>query len=173
VHQLDDGDSVTRTRRDRSRGQALVEFAFVFPIIALLAFAFIDIGLAVFNQNTLANAARQAARVAAVNQVDPASAPWNCIDNKPVQTAASPNWTFRGCAMAAGSAIGVTSADVSISYAAPPGTTIECSSSLTVGCIVSITVVNNYEPITPVAGALIGAIPMSATSEMPIERLFP
>jgi Flp pilus assembly protein TadG len=159
--------------RGRARGQALVEFAFVFPIIVLLAFGFIDVGRAVFGYNTLTNAAREAARVAAVNQVDPAVGPWSCLANKPVQSAASPSWTFRGCAIAAGAAVGVTDADVSVSYAAPPGTTIQCTSSLTVGCIVAITVTSDYVPITPIAGSIIGPIPMSATSEMPIERLFP
>jgi Flp pilus assembly protein TadG len=160
-------------RGTRARGQALVEFAFVFPIIVLLAFGFIDVGRAVFSHNTLTNAAREAARVAAVNQIDPASGPWSCVANKPVQSAANPTWTFRGCAIAAGAAVGVTDADVSVTYAAPPGTSIQCSSSLTVGCIVSVTVTTDFAPITPVAGSIIGPIAMSATSQMPIERLFP
>jgi Flp pilus assembly protein TadG len=161
------------SRGHRAHGQALVEFAFVFPIIVLLAFGFIDVGRAVFGMNTLTNAAREAARVAAVNQVDPAAGPWGCLANKPVQSVANPSWTFRGCAIAAGTTLGVTDADVSVSYAAPPGTTIQCTSSLTVGCIVSITVTADYVPLTPIAGSIIGPIPMSATSEMPIERLFP
>ena len=165
--------STRRRRPHRSRGQALVEFAFVFPIIALMTFAFIDLARAVWGYNTLTNAAREAARVAAVNQIDPASAPYGCLANKPVQSTVSPNWTFRGCAMAAGKAIGVQSGDVTVSYAAPPGTTLECTSTLNVGCIVTITITNDYSPITPVAGSLIGPISMSATSEMPIERLFP
>ena len=156
-----------------ARGQALVEFAFVFPIIALLAFAFIDIGRAVFGYNTLTNAAREAVRVAAVNQVDPVSGPWSCLANKPVENVLSPNWTFRGCAMTAGKSLGVASGDVTVSYAAPPGTALECETSLNVGCIVTVTVTNDYFAITPVAGSLIGPISMSATSEMPIERLFP
>lgn len=160
-------------KRHRTRGQALVEFAFVFPVIVLLAFGFIDVGRAVFGYNTLTNAARQAARVAAVNQVDPAVGPWSCLANTPVQNAASPSWTFRGCAVTAGAAVGVTDADVSVSYAAPPGTTIQCSSGLTVGCIVSVTVTSDFVPITPIAGSIIGPISMSATSEMPVERLFP
>jgi Flp pilus assembly protein TadG len=160
-------------RRERSKGQSLVEFAFVFPIIAMLAFAFIDIGRAVFEWNTLTNSARQAVRVAAVNQLDPTSAPWNCDAHRPVESTVAPNWTFRGCALAAAKALGVTGSDVSVSYAAPPGTTIQCTSSLTVGCLVRVTVVNNYIPITPIAGSIIGPIAMSATSEMPIERLFP
>ena len=162
-----------RTSHRRARGQALVEFAFVFPIITLLAFGFIDVGRAVFEYNTLSNAARSAARVAMVNQVDPASGPWKCQATKPVESVAAPNWTFRGCAMVAGAAVGVSNADVTVSYAAPPGVSLECTSCLNVGCIVSVTVTNQYTPITPVAGTVIGPISMSATSEMPIERLFP
>ncbi len=162
-----------RWRRDRSRGQALVEFAFVFPIIAFLAFAFIDIGRAAFQWNTLGSAARQAARVAVVNQVDPASAPWPCLANKPVENPSSPGWTFRGCAVTAGQSIGVTPADVTVSYAAPPGVTLDCTTVRNVGCIVTVQVTSRYVPITPVAGSIIGPITMTATSQMPIERTFP
>jgi Flp pilus assembly protein TadG len=172
---------MTRTARDRAargsrqgaRGQALVEFALVFPIITLLAFGFIDVGRAVFAYNTLTNAARQAARVAAVNQVDPVAGPWGCQPNKPVQDPSAPDWTFRGCAMSAGVTVGVQSGDVTISYAAPPGSALECVNALNVGCIATVTVVAHFIPITPVAGSVIGPITMSATSQMPIERLFP
>lgn len=160
-------------RRDRSRGQALVEFAFVFPIIAFLAFAFVDIGRAAFQWNTLGSAARQAARVAVVNQMDPASAPWNCNANKPVESVSSPNWTWRGCGLAAGKTIGITPADLSISYAAPPGTDLTCTTSLKVGCLATVTITSRYVPITPLAGSIIGPLTMRATSEMPIERTFP
>lgn len=165
---------MTRLRRERSRGQALVEFAFIFPVIAMLAFGFIDIGRAVFTQNTLANAAREASRVAAVNQLDPVSAPWQCMGNRPVEDPANPQWTFRGCALQSGAALGIKNTDVTITYAKPPGTDLECTGGkLTVGCIVTVTVVTQYVPITPVAGSVIGPISMTATSSMPIERLFP
>jgi TadE-like protein len=160
-------------KSNQRRGQALAEFALVFPIIALVAFAFVDIGRAVFGYNTLTNAAREAARVAAVNQIDPVAAPWSCLANKPVESVASPSWTFRGCAMSAGKTIGVTSGDVSISYAAPPGVVLSCSPTIHVGCIATVTVISQYVPITPVAGSLIGPITMSATSSMPVERVFP
>jgi Flp pilus assembly protein TadG len=176
VHVIDDGGAVKvrgSGQRRRSAGQALVEFAFVFPLITLLAFGFLDIGRAVFQWNTLTSAARQAARVAVVNQMDPATAPWNCLANKPVESVSSPNWTFRGCAMTAGQAIGVKSADISVSYAAPPGVSLECNSVKNVGCIVTVTITSRYVPITPVAGTLIGAQTMTATSQMPIERTFP
>jgi len=173
MHVFDDGDAMTEVAPRRASGQALVEFALVFPVIALLAFGFIDIGRAVFQYNTLTNAARQAARVAVVNQIDPAVAPWGCLANKPVESTVSPNWTFRGCAVTAGQAIGVQPADVTISYAAPPGVTLECNTVHNVGCLVTITVTRQFFPITPVAGTLIGSVPMTATSQMPIERTFP
>jgi hypothetical protein len=67
----------------------------------------------------------------------------------------------------------VTPADVTVSYSAPPGVTLNCTSTKNVGCIVTITVTSRYTPITPVAGSLIGPLTMTATSEMPIERTFP
>jgi hypothetical protein len=170
----DDGDPMSRRRGEGSAGQSLVEFAFIFPVITLLAFGFIDIGRAVFTFNTVTNAARQAARVAAVNQLDPAIGPWQCLENRPVENLASPQWTFRGCALAASKALGVASSDVTVSYAAPPGTTLTCSGgTLNVGCIATVTVVAHFVPITPVAGRLIGPVSMTSTSSMPIERLFP
>jgi TadE-like protein len=165
---------VIRRRHAGAAGQSLVEFAFIFPIIALVAFGFIDIGRAVFTFNTVTAAARDAARVAAVNQLDPVSGPWQCLENRPVESVSSPQWTFRGCALAAAKALGVASSDISVSYAAPPGTSLTCTSgSLTIGCIVSVTVVAHYSAITPVAGRLIGPQTMTSTSSMPIERLFP
>jgi TadE-like protein len=164
-----------RSSARRSRGQALVEFAFVFPVIALLAFGFIDIGRAVFAYTTLTNAARQGARVAAVNQLDPISpASYDCEESRPVESTLTPHWTIRACAMAAGKTIGVKATDVTIAYSAPPGTDLSCdpSGNLDVGCIASVTVNAEFFPITPVAGTLIGSIAMSSTSQMPIERLF-
>lgn len=49
------------------RGQALTEFALVFPIFALVLFGVIVFGLGVFYQQQLANAAREAARYAATH----------------------------------------------------------------------------------------------------------
>src|SRR5665811_966119 len=130
-------------RRDRrDLGQGLVEFALVFPIIALLAFGFIDIGRAVFSYNTLTNAARQAARVAAVNQLDPPNGPFECDASRPVEDPTNPHWTFRGCAISAGTGLGIEAADITIVYSAPPGTTVSCSPTVNVGCIVSVTAVS-------------------------------
>ena len=53
--------------RVHGRGQALVEFALVFPLFLILLFSIITFGLYVFYNQQLANAAREAARYAAVH----------------------------------------------------------------------------------------------------------
>jgi hypothetical protein len=54
-------------RRSRTRAQALVEFALVFPLFMLLLFSVIVLGLYVFYNQQLANATGEAARYAAVH----------------------------------------------------------------------------------------------------------
>lgn len=49
------------------RGQALVEFALVFPMFLMLLFSIISFGLYIFYNQQLTNAAREAARYAAVH----------------------------------------------------------------------------------------------------------
>jgi Flp pilus assembly protein TadG len=46
------------------RGQSLVEFALMVPLFALLLFGLLDFGRVIYTQNTLAQAAREATRVA-------------------------------------------------------------------------------------------------------------
>jgi hypothetical protein len=56
-----------RRRRQRTRAQALVEFAMVFPIAVLVLFGVIVLGLFVFYQQQLTNVARESARFAAIH----------------------------------------------------------------------------------------------------------
>ena len=62
-------DAVMRRVRSkrRSRGQALVEFAFVVPIFLLLMFAIIDFGRYVYYVQVINNAAREGTRYAIVH----------------------------------------------------------------------------------------------------------
>jgi Flp pilus assembly protein TadG len=55
------------SRRERSRGQALVEFAIVLPVFAAMLFGIVDLGRVVWANNVLASAAREAARHASVS----------------------------------------------------------------------------------------------------------
>jgi hypothetical protein len=57
-----------RRRTDnRTRGQALVEFALTVPIAALVIFSVVVLGLYVFYQQQVTNVAREAARYAAIH----------------------------------------------------------------------------------------------------------
>lgn len=157
---------------DRDRGQGLVEFALVFPLVMLLILGGIDIARGVFAYNTLANAARHGARVAAVNQLDPAT-PGPCNESMPIEDTIAPRWSWRGCTVSTGSSAGAAPGNVTVAYAAPPGVTISCSPTLRVGCIATISVTATWQPITPVISQLIGPISLSATSEHVVERVFP
>jgi Flp pilus assembly protein TadG len=160
----------SRGRGGRAGGQSLVEFALVLPIIVLLIVGFVEIGRAVFAFNTIANAARQGARVAAVNQL---SVVTDCDESRPIEDPYEPHWSIRGCAIAAASTLGITTSNVSISYLAPPSTTLSCTPTLHVGCIASVTVTYHYAIATPFVSLLIGPFTMSQTSQMPLERVFP
>lgn len=159
-----------RPGKRRSRGQSLVEFSLVFPIIVLLIVGFFEIGRAVFAFNTIANAARQAVRVATVNQLADVT---DCDETRPIEDPYEPHWSIRGCAIAAGNVLGISTSNVSVSYAKPPSSTLSCSPTLHVGCIATVTVTYSFAVSTPFVSSLIGPIAMSQSSSMPIERVFP
>lgn len=64
--------SATFRRSNRSRGQSLVEFALVLPILVILLFATIQVGVTYGGYNGLINSVREAARYGSV-----------CVDGTP------------------------------------------------------------------------------------------
>jgi Flp pilus assembly protein TadG len=167
---------MTSRRRARAQGQGLAETALIIPVFFMLLMGLVDVGRAVFTYSTIGEAARQAVRVAAVNQLANSI---GCEDNRPVETAdtSTAHWSPLQCAIAAGKTVGLTAADVSVSYAAPSGTALVCQTTptvnLTVGCYATVTVQTTWLPITPLASTILGPIHLSTTSTMPIERVFP
>jgi Flp pilus assembly protein TadG len=159
-----------RCRRRGDRGQALLEFAFIVPIIVLLVAAFIEIGRAVHAWNTVTNAARQGVRVAVVNQIATTT---ECDQTHPIENPSDAHWSIRACAVAAASTLGISVSAVTVSYAPPPDTTLTCSPTLHVGCLASVTVTYDFTLATPFVANFIGPMTMTSTSEMPIERVFP
>jgi Flp pilus assembly protein TadG len=154
-------------RRGR-RGQALVEFALVFPILLLLIFGVVDAGRLIFQYNGVANAARNAARVAIVNQ---STAGTDTCDTT-IPTA----WST-GCAIASGTGLGITPADVVVSYRDVTDTD-DCQQPVatdppivTIGCLAVVQVTADFQALTPVIGQLIGPVSVSSTSKVPIERV--
>jgi len=59
------------TRRRRTKGQALVEFALVFPLLAIILFGIIDLGRGIYMYNGVSQAAREIARSASVHPGSP------------------------------------------------------------------------------------------------------
>jgi Flp pilus assembly protein TadG len=136
------------TRRDK--GQSIVEFALIFPVLIILLIAIFDLGRLVFAYNDITNAARQGARTAIVDQGGSAA------ENRVIGM---------------GTSLNLTATDVDITYIEADGT--DCPTPKTLACQVVVTVRYAWTPITPVIGNIVGPMTVTATSQMPIERIFP
>jgi hypothetical protein len=135
-----------RIHSTASRGQSLVEFALVLPVLVILLVGVFDFGRAVAAYNSVSNGARSATRVAIVNQ-DPIL----------VRAAAEEE------------AFWLSPIEVEFMYDADP-TPTECPY---IGCIVEVRVTYEYVPATPIIGALVGPITLSSASQMAIEAVSP
>jgi Flp pilus assembly protein TadG len=145
-----------RHRNRRSAGQALVEFALVIPWFLLMFFGLVDAGRLIYTYNTLANAARSAARVAIVNQ-----------STSGTQTCDTTSTAYpAGCAISSATALALSKVDVS--YQSASGG--PCS-TLAIGCVAVVTVTGSFVPITPIIGSIIGTITLQSTSSVPVERV--
>ncbi len=145
--------SLTKVAPSQSGGQSLVEFALALPIFALLVFGLIDGGRLVIEYTTLANASREGARVAIVNQSNDAT---DCVSVR----------TFKCAAVDHGGAFGVTSAEIDDLDALDSDT---CETS---GCDITVTVRHTWTPITPLASLIFDPFDLEASTTMPVERLF-
>jgi Flp pilus assembly protein TadG len=94
------------TRRRESRGQSAVELALVLPILALVLFACLKLGLAFFSYEQVASAANAGARAAAVNH------------------GSDPTVAARAAANSMSPTLGLSDSQITVSYtstATPPG----------------------------------------------------
>lgn len=134
-----------------SRGQALVEFALIIPVFILVVMGIFDLGRAVYGFNTVNNAAREAARLAIVDQ-----------------TAAE----VKAEAVLHAVGLGLTVNDVTVDYRAQtsPQTAGSCT-TLAINCIANVRVKYSYTAATPGIGALVGTIPIYGESQFPIEAV--
>lgn len=76
--------------RDPRAGQALAEFAVVFPIFILILLGLVEIGRFVYSDSALSQAAREGARVAAVEAGWITLSGNGCVGNASAITAANP-----------------------------------------------------------------------------------
>ena len=131
--------STRSIRRDRGpEGQTLVEFALALPVVALLLVAAFDIGRGVFAFTSVTNGAREAARLAVVNQDLP-----SIVTRAKAQTA---------IAESDGPSVSVT-----FRRATPnedPLDNAVCT-TVSVSCVAVVRYETTYVPVTPVIGHLI------------------
>ena len=139
-----------RIHKRGGRGQALVEFALVLPVLILVLIAVFDIGRLVFAYNDITNAARQGVRVAIVDQTT------NLAQTKTIEQATS---------------LGLKPGDVTVTYL-KPDLSGACS-PLVLGCVADIKVDYAWQAITPIIGGLIGPMTVTSETRMPIERIYP
>ena len=157
-------------------GQGLVEFALVLPVFLLIVLALFDSGKGVYSYNTVAQAAREGARLAAVEVTWIGATGANCT--APVCPATTSALRADVVTAVNRMAIGlgpITSANVFIHCHAPgtntPASTggwNDCSSSNTVGSVVTVRVTYTYQPIigTLFRWATAGTMALSADTSM-------
>lgn len=165
----------------RPSGQTLVEFALVLPLFLLLLFAVIDGGRLVYENSVVSQAAREGARLAAVEagwigSSDPACG----TVNGPVCPAGVATGTpsLKGDVLAAANRMTtpfgrVADAHLFISCTAQGGgpsgawTGVSCASP-TAGSIVSVRVEMPWSPLTPIVGQILGSVWLTGSATMTI-----
>lgn len=153
------GASTGRRRTTRSRGQALAEFALVFPAFMLLVVAGIDVGRGIFAYNSLTNAAREGARLAIVNQ-DATLISQRAINQSRMAETSAPN-------------IRVTFWEQD-STADPNALTGDCD-PVGYGCQALVRFETTFRPITPIISAILfpSGVTLVATSVEQVEYTCP
>jgi Flp pilus assembly protein TadG len=146
-------------RRRDQRGQALVEFALILPLFVLILVGLFDMGRAVYAFNTINQAAREAARLAIVDQT---------IAHVQAEGASS------------AASLGVDAADVVVDFRDrnTPDTPGSCTAAVAgddnntdgiVLCLAVVTVPYQYEAATPIIGNLVGTIQMEGESRFKVD----
>ncbi len=140
----------TLTRPER--GQALVEFALVFPVFLLLFFGVIDIGRLVYVNNAVAQAAREGSR-------------WGAVADR---TQAN-NYPANIVTQTTGLMTAVPNPIVSITCYLPYDATLSspvASGLCAAGDLLQVKVSSSVQMFTPVIGQLIGPINVASTSRV-------
>ena len=145
---------IARPKQQRShrRGQSLVEFALILPVFVLVLVGLFDLGRAVYAYSTINNAAREAGRLAIVDQT---------VTH------------IKALAVQRSVALGLTPASISVDFRDPstPNSANSCSTPITMGCIADVQVNYIFGASTPLIGQLVGNIPMMGETKFTIEAL--
>jgi Flp pilus assembly protein TadG len=170
-----------RASRKGATGQTLVEFALILPIFLTILFGVIDGGRFVFTDSILSQAAREGARLGAVEASWIGKTDTSCgqsagpVCPANVATLVS-HITTAANRMVAGLGGSVTSVELRCDAPggappavpwAEPGPTTTCANNAQ-GNLLSVRLKFTYRPITPLAGPLIGTVERTTAATMVI-----
>ena len=140
---------IRSSRRQRSRGQGLVEFALVLPGFLLLLFGLIDFGRIVYVQNAASEGAREGSR-------------WGSVQGR------SANATTRDT---------IRLHTLSVMTAVPGATvTVTCqnyqttASTCRINDTLVVTVTSRVPVLTPIIGQFLGPVTVTATSRVRVNQ---
>jgi hypothetical protein len=159
----------------RPRGQSLVEFSLILPLFLLAIFGLIDGARLVYFNSTLSQAVREAARTGAVE------AYWLGSTQAACGTTGGPICpgtfaTFKDHVVTAANRmmtpfanVASTSVSISCGATAPSGSwTGQSCSTRTPGALISVRIVQTFQPVTPVLAQIVGSLPLSGATTMVI-----
>lgn len=160
-------------RRQRTRGQGLVEFALVLPIFLLLLFSIVDAGRYVFLNSAMSNAAREAARLGSVEASWKGSSDPSCggtagpvcpTNDTQLRTHIT---TAANRQMAPFGQVGNLYINCTASTTPPTGawTTTSCVNN-TPGSLLSVRVTYSWRAITPIISNILGTIDSQASASV-------
>lgn len=149
----------------RERGQTLLEFAIITPVLMLLIMATVDLSRMLETHVTIQEAARDAARYAVTGRIDCTGPATPTREACIVQTVKDDTSSLTNA-----STVGTTYQSWTYpSYANPP--TLNSAGSQ---CdAVQVKVTYNYHPVTPMINFFVTSIPLSASERMVNEPFGP
>lgn len=152
-----------RRRRsgNRSRGQALVEFAIAFPVVMVLFMAIFDLARVAYYFNAVSDAARNGVREAIVDQ--------NCTAIATATRRSAP-----AIDLSATGAVQVKIYKTPVVSSTPaPDTCPSLYGGYGIGNLAEVTVQASFTPITPGMQLLLPTIVMNSHARLPLERVSP
>lgn len=162
-----------RSPNAAERGQALVEVAFVLPILLLGMLGLVDLGRAVYAYSAIGDAARQGTRTAIVDQYEANIRTRAAQQATGVGIDASRASTSANCPTSGSSPALMTpsgASGVCVQYLDSTGSHA-CPTTSGFDCIAVVTVKATITPITPMIGLLTGPIELVQRAQQPVESV--
>ena len=154
---VDKAKAIRSIARRRTRGQALVEFALLSPVLVMMVLGVIDLGRAFYTYEALANAAREGARYCSLHAHDS-----NLVSGANVSSSTIDRVTGELAGTVSNiSVFGATTSDPA------------CDTTVDDGSPVTVSVSTTFTPITPLIGSVLpgGSLTIEASVTMMMQSI--